>query len=50
MKKQKHTRMPFFAFHFTSGDYSGEIYTPVRQESSALRQQLLFIFVKCRNM
>ena len=27
MKKQKHTRMPFFAFHFTSGDYSGEIYT-----------------------
>lgn len=27
MKKQKHTRMPFFAFHFTSGSYSGEIYT-----------------------
>lgn len=27
MKKQKHTRMPFFAFHFTSGNYSGEIYT-----------------------
>ena len=27
MKKQKHTRMPFFAFHFMSGDYSGEIYT-----------------------
>ena len=26
MKKQKHTRMPFFAFHFTSGNYSGEIY------------------------